>query len=95
MFLRVARHTTNLERVKQFYEQVLGLEFQGSFQDHAGYDGIFLGKTGENWQLEFTCTHDVAAIDRRVDEDDLIVFYPFKKVEYDAILDQINTLKLK
>lgn len=54
MTFRFARHTNNLEQLKTFYIDVLGLELLGSFENHNGYDGIFLGNQNENWHLEFT-----------------------------------------
>lgn len=73
MKLRVARHTNNLEAIEQFYCKIIGLENIGGFQNHNGYDGLFLGKRGLDWHLEFTQS-DVAAV-HSPDDDDLLVFY--------------------
>ena len=54
MTFRYARHTNNLEQLKSFYIDVLGLELLGGFENHDGYDGAFIGKQDENWHLEFT-----------------------------------------
>lgn len=44
MKLRFARHTNNLEKIKSFYINTLGLELLGSFENQNNYDGIFIGK---------------------------------------------------
>lgn len=43
MFLRVARHTNDLERIENFYVDILGFERLGGFQNHNNYDGVFIG----------------------------------------------------
>ena len=73
MKFRLARHTNNLETIEQFYCKVIGLENIGGFQNHNGYDGLFLGKRGIDWHLEFTQSTDSAI--HTPDEDDLLVFY--------------------
>ena len=88
MKFRYARHTTNLEKIKNFYTQILGLEILGTFENHNGYDGIFLGKQNQNWHLEFTVSNEIP--DRIFDEDDLLVFYPEKLKDYLLILEQIS-----
>jgi ribosomal protein S18 acetylase RimI-like enzyme len=52
--LRVARHTRRLGEVVAFYRDGVGLPEIGRFQDHAGYDGVFLEVTGTGAHLEFT-----------------------------------------
>jgi catechol 2,3-dioxygenase-like lactoylglutathione lyase family enzyme len=71
--LRVARHTANLEPIVSFYCDILGLEVLGRFEDHNGYDGIFLGLKDMGWHLEFT--RSAEAPEHHPDEDDLLVFY--------------------
>lgn len=83
MKFRVARHTTNLERIKHFYHNILGLEVLGSFENHDNYDGLFLGKKGESWHLEFTVSDE--APKHQIDPDDLLVFYP----ESEEVLNRI------
>ncbi|MCB9187709.1 MAG: VOC family protein [Flavobacteriales bacterium] len=73
MKLRIARHTDNLDRMIEFYKNILGLDLMGEFKDHDEYSGVFLGKTGMNWELEFTSSPNPAKHD--FDEDDLLVFY--------------------
>jgi catechol 2,3-dioxygenase-like lactoylglutathione lyase family enzyme len=52
--VRFARHTNRLEVVVRFYRDGLGLPELGRFEDHDGYDGVFLGLPGTTAHLEFT-----------------------------------------
>ena len=54
MQLRVARHTTRLDKLVRFYRDGLGLREAGRFDAHEGYDGVFLAVPGTNAHLEFT-----------------------------------------
>jgi catechol 2,3-dioxygenase-like lactoylglutathione lyase family enzyme len=54
MQLRVARHTNRLEELVSFYRDGLGLPEIGRFEDHEGYDGVFLAVPGTDAHLEFT-----------------------------------------
>ena len=56
MLFRYARHTQNLGKLIYFYTSVLEFEVIGKFEDHNGYDGVFLGKAGETgiWNLPKT-----------------------------------------
>ena len=44
--LRIARPTDKLDTVLAFYRDGLGLPVLGSFEGHAGFDGVFLGLPG-------------------------------------------------
>ncbi len=81
----MARHTNQLEALVQFYTQLIGLQQMGSFQNHAGYDGVFLSDSEGNWELEFTISKE--APEHQSDEDDLLVFYPNPK-QYEHICQQ-------
>jgi catechol-2,3-dioxygenase len=71
--LRIARHTDNLVAIEEFYCKIIGLDSLGGFQEHDGYNGLFLGKRGLDWHLEFTQSNEQA--NHQPDEDDLLVFY--------------------
>lgn len=86
MRLRVARHTTSLDQIISFYQDVLGFRQLGSFQDHSQYDGVFLGIPGENWHLEFTVSHEPPQ--HQPDEDDLLVLYPETKDAFTKMLQK-------
>lgn len=93
MIFRIARHTNDLKKVHEFYVDILGLEKIGGFVNHNGYDGIFIGRTGLNWHLEFTKSNVVP--DHVFDEDDILVFYPETKSEYQKILNKIECNGIK
>lgn len=88
MKFRFARHTNNLESLKQFYTQVLNFEILGNFENHNGYNGVFIGKQNENWHLEFTKSKE--QVEFSFGDDDILVFYPENKKEYQEILNQAS-----
>lgn len=85
---RVARHTNNLEQIKGFYVNLLGLELLGEF-DHEGYLGAFVGEKQKDWHLEFTQSSESAK--HMPDEDDLLVFYHGAGEQYDQCLERFAT----
>ena len=85
MKLRVARHTANLKPIIHFYRDILGLKVLGRFENHNGYNGVFLGLKGAAWHLEFTTSAEAPR--HQPDEDDLLVFYVNSREEY-ALLKQ-------
>ena len=87
MQFRAARHTNDLKAITEFYTKVLGLQVLGSFEDHDGYNGVFLGMPGESWHLEFTQSEDAAQ--HMPDADDLLVLYPATRAGYEAIRQRI------
>ena len=93
MKLRVARHTNDLENIKSFYVNILGLEILGGFENHNNYDGIFMGKPSENWHLEFTKSKE--KINILCNEEDYLVFYPENQLEHDQILKNIEANNIK
>lgn len=88
MFLRVARHTDNIEKMVDFYVNVLGFEVLGSFQNHKNYDGVFLGMLGLDWHFEFTQSKTKA--NHTFDEDDVIVLYPKTIIDYNELVDRVE-----
>jgi catechol 2,3-dioxygenase-like lactoylglutathione lyase family enzyme len=54
MQLRVARHTERLAEIVTFYRDGVGLREIGGFNDHEGYQGVFLALPGTDAHLEFT-----------------------------------------
>jgi YycE-like protein len=54
MQVRFARHTDRLTDIVGFYRDGLGLPEIGRFENHDGYDGVFLAVPGTDAQLEFT-----------------------------------------
>ena len=88
MKFRVARHTDNLEPIIKFYSDLLGLEVLGEFTNHNKYDGVFIGKKGLNWHLEFTTSEESPS--HQADKDDLLVFYLDTKEEYLLLKQRLN-----
>ena len=88
MKFRSARHTNNLSPIINFYTEILGLEVVGRFNNHDGYDGVFLGIHGADWHLEFTTSPEPAQ--HQPDEDDLLVFYPACTEEYSTITERFT-----
>ncbi len=93
MTFRFARHTNDLEQIKTFYIAILGFELLGAFENHNGYDGIFIGKSTENWHLEFTKTKEVICFDFK--EDDTLVFYPESKMEFDLLINKLQSHEIE
>lgn len=93
MTFRFARHTNSLEQLKSFYIDILGLELLGGFENHDGYDGVFIGKSNENWHLEFTKSDEIVAFN--FGEEDILVFYPNTKLEFELIQDRIESNSIK
>lgn len=93
MTFRFARHTNNLEQLKSFYIDILGLELRGGFENHNDYDGIFIGKPNENWHLEFTKSDEIVTFN--FGEEDILVFYPNTKLEFELIHDKILANKIE
>ena len=83
MKFRLARHTNSLPPLVEFYTQNLELEILGEFKSHDNYDGVFLGKKGMDWHLEFTVSDDRPQ--HQSDEDDLLVFYVDNDAEFNRI----------
>ena len=87
MVLRVARHTNNLEKIENFYVNILGFERLGGFQNHNNYDGVFIGKSDLDWHFEFTQSEEKA--NHTFDQDDVTVLYPKTILEYNQFIDRI------
>ena len=88
MNFRVARHTDNLETIIKFYRDLLGLEVIGEFNNHDKYDGVFIGKVGLNWHLEFTTSEESPK--HQTDKDNLLVFYLDSEEEYILLKQKFN-----
>lgn len=93
MNFRFARHTNDLEKIKSFYTNILGLEILGSFENHDSYDGVFIGKPNLDWHLEFTESDEIVTFN--FNEDDVLVFYPKTLKEYELILETIQKHKIQ
>ena len=92
MEFRYARHTQKIESLIYFYTSVLNFEILGKFENHDGYDGVFLGIKGENWHLEFTQNEEKPQ--SHFDEDDALVFYTKTQESYDEILENLKKFEV-
>lgn len=72
--VRIARATSDLDAIAEFYVQALGLDVLFKFEDHEGFDGLIMGKVGSPLHLEVT-TGPHGCPTRAPDPDDLLVFY--------------------
>lgn len=88
MKLRIARHTNQIDQLKNFYMEVVGLKLIGQFNDHDGYDGVILSGNEANWQIEFTTSNQV--INHQPNEDDLIVLYVSQE-EFNKRIEILNS----
>ncbi|PCJ00664.1 MAG: prolyl endopeptidase [Flavobacteriales bacterium] len=88
MKFRVARHTSKIDTIINFYHSILGFDILGSFENHDGYDGVFLGLKDENWHLEFTISE--VSPNHHPDEDDLLVFYANSENHYTELITSLK-----
>lgn len=93
MNFRIARHCNDLSSMITFYKDLLGLKVLGQFEDHDGYDGVFLGMKNESWHLEFTQSSEEA--DHKFDPEDLLVFYADSKKELESIISRMAKAGIK
>ena len=87
--VRVARPTDRLEEVVHFYRDGLGLRVLGSFEGHAGYDGVMLGLPGAGYHLEFT-RHAAGSPCPAPTKDNLLVLYTEDRA---AVLRKVERLR--
>jgi catechol 2,3-dioxygenase-like lactoylglutathione lyase family enzyme len=72
--IRIARPTDDITALLPFYRDGLGFVVIGSFEDHAGFDGIMLGHPHTPYHLEFT-HHRGHTIGKAPSQEHLLVFY--------------------
>ncbi|TRW99076.1 VOC family protein [Flavobacterium gawalongense] len=87
MNLRIARHTDDLEKIEDFYVNILGFERLGGFQNHNNYDGVFIGKPKLDWHFEFTQSD--AKANHTFDQDDVTVLYSKTISEHNQFIDRL------
>ena len=92
--LRVARPTDQLDALVKMYETGLDLEVLGSFENHRGFDGVMLGKTGLGYHFEFTHQRG-HSVGRAPTEDNLLVFYVPNQGEWGARCKQMKAAGFK
>lgn len=86
---RVARPTNELEPLRRFYVDGLGLEVIAEFADHDGFDGLIVRLPASKVQIEFTVAHGHTA-PRSPTEDHLLVFYVPQPGRHRALVDRMQ-----
>jgi catechol 2,3-dioxygenase-like lactoylglutathione lyase family enzyme len=72
--MRVARPTLDLDRIREFYEDVVGLALLWSFADHDGFDGAIFGLPDERAQLEIVRS-PYGEVPAPTNEDVLVLYH--------------------
>ena len=87
--LRIARPTRSIHALLPFYTTGLGFQITGSFEKHAGFDGVMLGHPSLPYHLEFTEQegHDPG---RAPTQEHLLVFYLPKKGGWDQAVARME-----
>ena len=88
--LRVARASPNLQGLLSFYRDGLGFELLGTFEDHAGFDGIMLGHAGWPYHLEFTHSAAHQAAEPAPSQESLLVCYLPERAEWQSAVDRMR-----
>jgi catechol 2,3-dioxygenase-like lactoylglutathione lyase family enzyme len=70
--MRVARPARDLAVSLRFYVEDVGLEHLGGFEEHDGYEGVFIGFAGAGWHLELT--RDESTVPQPTVEDLLVLY---------------------
>ena len=91
MTIRFARPTDRLDEVVRFYEEGLGLERIGEFDDHAGYSGVILGLPGRDVQLELL-THEDGSPGEAPSAENLLVLYLGGAAARDRAAERLRAL---
>lgn len=86
--LRIARPTDNLLEIVRFYRDGLGFEIIGSFEDHAGFDGVMLGHSSLAYHLEFT-HHRGHRVGSAPSKENLLVFYLSESDEWQRVVGRM------
>jgi catechol 2,3-dioxygenase-like lactoylglutathione lyase family enzyme len=87
--LRVARPSNDLDALRRFYIDGLGLFVLGEFTAHQGFDGLILGGRGAPYHLEFTREHGVVA-PRAPSKEMLLVFYLPDQHEFELAIERMR-----
>lgn len=89
--VRVARPTDQLDKIKEFYVDGLGLEVVGHFENHQGYDGLMIGLPGKVYHLEFTQHVDGSPCPAPT-HDNLLVFYMPDAKQIEVVVNSLDSL---
>jgi len=87
--VRIARPTDQLDAVRSFYRDALGLAEIDGFEGHDGYSGIMFGLPGADYHLEFT-SHVSGSPGQAPSRDNLTVLYLGSSDEVEAVADRLS-----
>lgn len=87
--VRIARPVSDLARAGAMYCKGLELEVLGSFENHNGFDGIFLGNVGMQYHLEFTSCRTHPVQPSPTQEDLLVLYIPDQENWNDACANML------
>ena len=76
--LRVARSSSDVDRLLRFYRDGLGLAVLYRFEDHDGFDGVMLGREGAPYHFEFTRKRGHSGVGKPTQDDLLVLYLPEK-----------------
>jgi len=77
--VRIARPVSDLERSVTLYRRGLAFDELGRFRDHAGFDGVMLGKAGMDYHIEFKVCRRHPLVPTPTQEDLLVFYLPERK----------------
>ena len=87
--IRIARPTDNLKEIVEMYEKGLGFSILAHFENHDGFDGFILGKSKQNYHIEFTL-HRGTNVGKAPTKDNLLVFYIPNSKEWEKDCDKMK-----
>lgn len=87
--VRMARPTDQLDKVKEFYVEGLGLEVVGHFENHQGYDGLMIGLPDKDYHLEYT-QHVKGSPCPAPTHDNLLVFYMPDAKQIEVLVNRLE-----
>jgi catechol 2,3-dioxygenase-like lactoylglutathione lyase family enzyme len=91
--IRIARPTSRLEDVVEFYRDGLGLQVIDSFHDHEGFTGVMIGLPGSALHLEFTTRESdlTEPAGLAPTKDNLLAFYVASPAEFASITQWLQS----
>ncbi len=92
--IRVARPTSQLAELIEFYCDGLGLEAIDRFREHRGFSGVMIGLPGTDFHLEFTSHKDELEhpVGLAPTKDNLLVFYVPDAANVASVASRMDSL---
>lgn len=89
--VQTAHPTADLNRIRVFYGETLGLTEIGAFEGHEGYSGVMYGFPDARFQLEFTQEERGCPLPDWSPESLLVLYVP-NQLDYDALVKSLDSL---